>query len=122
MNVQDLLVIGLTIIALAALGYAIYTKIRAKRFTRERYAFAFLASSTGLFLVVITSLLAESPWIAFVNIIHQWLNNASDPVQAHWSEPVLVVLGFILIVRFQFQVWQNWSGGRSLELFLSITL
>jgi|GEM_PF-4525462 len=116
MSIQDLLVIGLTGVALAAVGYALYIRFRVKRFTRERYAFAFLANSTALFVTVVTTLLAKPPWIALADLFHHWLPNIiPQPAQANWSERIFVILGFIAVVWLQYRVLQHWSGGRSVR-------
>jgi len=98
-----------------------YIRFRAKRFTRKRYAFAFLASSTALFVTVVTTLLAKPPWIALADLFHHWLPNIwlpniiPQPAQANWSERIFVILGFIAVVWLQYRVLQHWSGGRSVH-------
>ncbi|WP_089726715.1 hypothetical protein [Candidatus Thiosymbion oneisti] len=115
MSIQDLLVVGLTGMALAAVGYALYIKLRAKRYTRERYAFAFLASSTGLFGMLVTTLFAGPPWIALANLLRHWLPNIPQPAQAHLITRILVILGFVVLAWLQYRIWRHWSGGRSVH-------
>lgn len=100
--------------ALVALGYALYVKYLAPKFTRERFAIAALAAVTALALPIVLSLLStQAPWVILFNVAAELLGLQARVQEAGFAEKMLAVAVLAFLLLWMRSIFLGWSGGVS---------
>jgi len=91
------------IIAVIAFGFAIKYWWQARKFTRERFAFAFLAYiGSSIFAIVNLSLF---PTI-FFNLLALWTGQTNTVNFDLIIITILIIISYVVI----YKVWKNWPA------------
>jgi len=108
--VRALLVVLSLLLAIAALLYAVYIRLKSRLYTRERYAFAALSAVVTLTVLCVTTVTITTPWDAALETFYILMKNSQAPSPTSWSEKLLVVFFVAYAVHQIFRVFHKWDG------------
>lgn len=120
--------IGLFILTIFFVIYALYLKYRRRRYTRERYAFAALSSTLLLSTLIVTTIFGTTPWNKILEFVFYLLDKEYQSTSSSWSEKLLAVIfvGYVIyVINRNFSSWSGLKSTRQYEneiLFKNNTL
>jgi len=76
--VRALLVVLSLLLAIAALLYAVYIRLKSRLYTRERYAFAALSAVVTLTVLCVTTVTITTPWDAALGVRFNWVKSVAQ--------------------------------------------
>lgn len=117
MTTATAIVIVLSVMLLCAGGYALYVSRKAKEYTRERYAFAALASTVNLVGIGLAAAFGKKTPFSAIQEFWSFLTGSPQPPaeSLHWSEHALLLTFIVIVIYIIQRPFVTWNGAYSAQ-------
>ncbi|QWV93194.1 hypothetical protein KP004_18820 [Geomonas oryzisoli] len=115
---MKILFVILLLLLIAAITYGVYIYLKRQQYTRERFAFAALASITSMSMLVLTSMKSNlMPWHIGLQLFNYVTSSEIKVREADWTDYSLLVLVYIVAVQAILSIFKSWDGLKSYEQY-----